>query len=499
VTDRKDVNDRAREGTLPAHPLQGVERVALRVVKPAETRASEPADPPAERALLGALLWAAANAPDTLRVDAVADILETGEPFYDRRLGDAYDAVRACRAAGAEHDVVAVAGALAREGTGGGLGSEGLDALKDGASTVSPRQARVYAQRVRDTWARRKVIAEARLLAEDARDPKVDAAVLLERSLALGKNHAARAAATAEVVSIKQALSTFLRGLETGKNTAVTTGLREVDLMTNGGLRPLETSIMAARPNIGKSLLAGQIGEAMNAADPTLVTVMFTLEMRAEMYAARLLSARSGVPMANFRRVVITPAQWTAIYAAVEGLAKRGLYFADSPSQTLAQVFSKLAQLTRVLAAEGRRIGLAVIDHVGLVKPSADALKKASREQQVAETSRALRSMATEFHCHAMGIAHINRTSEGTEAMPGIHQLRESGALEGDADNVFILHRERDPKTRQFRKDKPAAFAFAKGRLDETGVCLLGFDGAHQRFEDYAGSDDFDQVYGEQS
>jgi replicative DNA helicase len=499
MTDRKDVNDLHREGKLPAHPSQGTERVALRVVQHDERRPTEPADLAAERALLGALLWAGANAPEVLRAAAVADLLEGGEPFYDARYGAVYDACHAAHKAGAEHDAVAVAAELARAGKGGLLGgAEGLEALKDAASTVSTAQARVYAQRIRELWARRTALADARKLAEAARDPKVEPAVLLERAQAAAANYARRTAAVASIVSIKHSLAAFIGSLQTGKNEAMPTGLRQVDEITNGGLRPRETSILAARPNVGKSNLSAQFAEAMVAADPSMVAVIYTLEMRHEMYAARLLSARAGVPMQNFRRMVISPSQWEAIHKGVAALAERGLYFADSPSQTLAQVFASLETFTRMLAQEGRRIGLAVIDHVGLVKPSAEALKRASREQQVAETSRALRAIADKYHCHAMGIAHINRSSESApDALPGIHQLRESGALEGDADNVFILHRERDPKTRQFRKDKPAAFALGKGRLDETGVCLLGYDGAHARFTDYTGPEEFEQVYGD--
>ena len=141
---------------------------------------------------------------------------------------------------------------------------------------------------------------------------------------------------------------------------------------------------------------------------------------------------------------------------------------------------------------------LVVVDHVSLVKPSAEAIKRSNREQQVAETSRGLRFIANELGCHVMGIAHISREGEKESGnrMPQMRALRESGSLENDADLVMIMHRERDPDTGLLNNEKPAALAVAKARLDETAILLLNYDGARARFADWTGDGTYATFYG---
>ena len=174
---------------------------------------------------------------------------------------------------------------------------------------------------------------------------------------------------------------------------------------------------------------------------------------------------------------------------AMNKLAEVGLFFADSPSQTMAAIYATAQDRKRILAREGKRLGLVVVDHLGLVKPSAEALRRASREQQVAETSRALRFLASEIGCHVIGIAQLHRDAEkqGPGSMPKLHHLRESGSIEQDADLVLILHRERDQKTGMFVPNVPAHLAVAKGRLDETSTHLLQYEPHRARFSTWTG------------
>lgn len=498
----RDEADRLKDGDLAADPFADAERAApaLRAVKPGDKRApTEPCDLAAERALLGALLWAGANQPEALRVAAVLDLLENGEPFFERAHGHVFEAIRACAAARAEHDPVAVHEQLVRAGhdrAAGGM--DALRALADNASTVKEQQARVYADAIRRTWAKRVAIRGLRTLADDARSPKADLGQLVEKAQAIVAELAQRATTTAASVSIAESLKGLRRRLEAGVNTAIPTGLRDVDRALNGGLRPGEVTVLAARTNVGKSLLAAQIAEHMVSADPSVGALYVTLEMSHEMFTARLLSARSGVPLSKLRRSAVDMTEWRALTAAENELARKGLYFADAPSQTIAAVYATALERARLLGREGRRLGLIVIDHLGLVKPSAEALKKASREGQVAETSRGQRYLAAHLGVHVLGIAQIGRAAEqkGAEGMPKLHHLRESGALEQDADTVLILHRERDPQTGLFNRDKPPAIALAKGRMEEHAIELLSFDRGRARFGDWNGDESFGDFYG---
>lgn len=494
-----DDADRAKAGTLPRDPAADAERARLRVVKPNERpRTTEPAALDAEDALLGALLWAGKNQPGILRVTSVVDILETGEPFWQRGHGAVFEAMKACTAESHEHDPVAVLSQMARSGTQGSVNRETLEKLVDGASTVSERQARVYATEIRDAWARRTVIADARKLMEDARNPKTTTAALVEQARVAISQASARTATATSSVSIHKSAEMLFAKLQAGLNTAMPTGLGALDAAINGGLRPGEVSILAARPAIGKSVCASQIAEHIVSADASRAALYVTLEMTHEQFTARLIAARSGVPMSNLRRMVLNPTQWQGVTEAVRVLSQRGLYFTDSTTQTLASIYATAAQRARVLAREGKRLVLVVVDHVSLVKPSAEAIKRSNREQQVAETSRGLRFIANELGCHVMGIAHISREGEKESGnrMPQMRALRESGSLENDADLVMIMHRERDPDTGLLNNEKPAALAVAKARLDETAILLLNYDGARARFADWTGDGTYATFYG---
>jgi replicative DNA helicase len=494
MTDKRDVNDRAIAGTLPSDPSTGMVRVSApssgirTVTRLDERRVGAPhADVVIERALLGALLWCGANAPDTLRVSSVADLLESGEVFSAERHRHIYDACLACRAANVEHDPVAVFHELVRVGRDRAVGGmDALAAVRDWAEGLSESQARHYAQRVRDAWAKRKAIESSRALIERLQSPGASAVDILAEAQGVVVQYAERSASTATSLSVKESMRMLFEDLSKGENPAMATGLPKLDDALNGGLRPGEVSILAARTNVGKSVLSAQIAEHIVSSDEKIGALYVTLEMSHRAFSARLLAARSGVPLNNLRRMVLNPSQMNDVVTAMNRLAGVGLYFADSPSQTMAAIYATAQDRKRILAREGKRLGLVVVDHLGLVKPSAEALRRASREQQVAETSRALRYLATEIGCHVIGIAQIHRDAEkqGVGSRPKLHHLRESAALEQDADLVLILHRERDQKTGMFLLDRPASLAVAKGRLDETALLDLRYEAHRARFSD---------------
>lgn len=491
MTDHRDENDKLRDGDLPKDPFADGKRVKYsgpRLVGPNDKGLAQPADVPAEQALLGALLWSAANAPGTLTVTCVNDILIDGQTFFDRKHGDVYDAMLACTEQKQEHDPVAVMAKLVAAQADRRVGGlDGLRELMDNASTISEKQARVYAANIRLAWAKRSAIVDLRNLIEDARSPKVSAEEVYERAQQAAQLMSQRTVVSATTVSIGQSAMQLFTLLQTGTNTAISTGFRDIDEALNGGLRPAETSIIAARTSVGKSTLAANIGENMVTRDPTLIVLYVTLEMRHILFTARLLAARAGVTLSAIRRVSLNPNQWSAITQAVMDLKDKGLFFQDDPTQTLATILAMSRDVARRAKLVGKRLAMVVIDHVGLVKPSQKLLEKGTREQQVAETSRGMRLIGTELNCHVMGLAQIHRDAErqkGVEKMPKLHHLRESGALEQDADAIGILHRQRDESTGMLDKFKPAAFSVAKARMDETAIMLLDFDSKHVTFSD---------------
>jgi replicative DNA helicase len=480
-----DENELLQQGKLGANPAEGAARVApLREIAPPR-KIGEPSDVAAEAALLAALLWAASNQPETLRASAVMDLLPNGEPFYERKYGDIYEAMLACLAKNeetghtpVEHDPVAVAAHAARAGKGrDATGVDALLKLQAAASTVSDVQARAYADSIRSSWAKRCAIRDLRNVATDALSPKVTDVEIFERAQKASLEIMERAATRATTVSIKQSAEQVFKDMLTPGGAAVSTGLKDLDAVLNGGLRAPETSIVAARTSVGKSTLSIGIAEHMCMSDPLAGVLYVSMEMPHKSFTTKLLVSRTpGVTMAAMRRKVLNANQWRDLEASVKSVKDLELHFTVSMTQTLASVFAAASERQRILKKLGKRLVLVIIDHIGLVKASNELLKRATRQQQVAETSRGLRWIASEIGCHVMALAQIHRDAErqkATEGIPKLHHLREAGDIEQDADQIMILHRPRDPGTGLFVSGRPTALVLAKSRMDEETLGML--------------------------
>jgi replicative DNA helicase len=503
-----DENDRLQQGKLSADAFEGTKRVApgLRALAPPR-QIGEPCDEAAEAALAAGLLWSASFAPDVLRATAVRDILPNGEPFHNRAYGDIYDGCLDClntedgRKA-VEHDPVAVASRVSAAGKGRDATSiEALVKLQAAASTVSEVQARAYAESIRKTWAKRCAIRDLRLIASDALSPKISDVEIYERAQKAALAMMERQNSTTPVISLKDSIKQVFIDLSAPGVSTVSTGLYDVDNLLNGGIRAPETSLVAARTGVGKSTFAVGVAEFICDKDPTAAALHVTLEMSHKLFSMKLLASRSpSVTVASLRRKVLNADQWRSVTAAVSDVATKDpqLYFTVSLSQTLASVFAAARGMQQQLIRVGKRLVLVIIDHVGLVKSSVELLKRANRVQQVAETSRGLRFIANEVGCHVMGLVQIHRDAErqkSESSIPKLHHLRESGDLEQDADQIFILHRPRDPKTTLWIRDKPTAIVLAKGRMDETGANLLDFQNG--RYANWTDPDrTFESEYG---
>jgi len=483
-----DENELLAAGKLSPNLAEGTKRVELHVVDARMRKIGEPAEVAAEKALLAAFLWSASNAPDVLRASAVQDILPDRKPFYETAHGEIYEAMLACLAkieetghTPVEHDPVQVASHAAKLGYSSdrtGIGA--LEKLQSSASTVSEVQARAYAESIKSAWTKREAIRGLRRVVESALDPRISDIEIYRLAEKASADIMERSSAIASTISLKQSAEQFFTDLMAPTGAAVPTGLNNIDEMINGGLRAPETSILAARTNVGKSTIAVQIAEHMVASDPKVGALYVTMEMPHKSFTTKLLAARTpGVSVAAIRRKVLNTDQWRDLTASVKSVKDLELWFTVSLEQTLVSVLSAATDRARILDRAGKKLTLVVIDHIGLVKPSAELLKKGTREQQVAETSRGLRVIATKLGCHVMALAQIHRDAErqkNADAMPKLHHLRESGSLEQDADQIFIMHRPRDPMSGIFIKGKPTAFALAKGRLDETSITLLEFE-----------------------
>jgi replicative DNA helicase len=500
----KDENDRLAEGSLPGDPADDVEPVARENHARAEGRRlagstkGQPSDVDAEVALLASILWAAKYGHATIMVSTVRDLLESGDRFFSKSHQLIYDAMLSIDDAKSLPTPVAVQSRLREHGSDRAAGGvEYLEKLVSDAAATSEIIARAYAQSIRDTWMLRQMIAIGERIARDARAAKATAASVLETAHALVSEVAKSASATAEDEKLNHVMKRVVsNALSTAKRGGIHTGFRAIDKAIPA-LLPKEVTIVAARTSVGKSMWATQVSLNVVIDDPELAVEYVSLEMRSELFVERLLSSLSGVSHKVFRAteagvqineegtVGFTKDQFAKVLDAVNKWGGAPIFFSKSQTQTLLSINAIASKRAATLQKEGKRLALIVVDHIGLVKPSGP--RKRERRDEVAETSRGLRWLAETNNCHVIGISQINREVEkgrGGDRIPKLHNLKDSGSVEDDADNVFILHREKDEND-MFVPNKPVIFNVAKGRNDGRHSLKLGIDAEFMRFTDW--------------
>ncbi len=260
-----------------------------------------------------------------------------------------------------------------------------------------------------------------------------------------------------------------------GEVSGLTTGFNDLDSKTNG-FQPTELIILAARPSMGKTAFVVNIAEAV-ASHAHAGVVIFSLEQSKLELAERLLCIRAKIDGHKLRKGDLTDEEREKLVEASAQLSELPLYIDDQPARTMAQVGAICRRLKR-----RHGIGLIIIDYLQLIEPED---KRAPREQQIALIARRLKFLAKEIEVPVIALAQLNRGVELREdKRPRLADLRESGAIEQDADLVMFLHRPDayDPE------DQPglAEVIIAKHRSGPTGIVNLTWKRESMRFVDFS-------------
>lgn len=262
------------------------------------------------------------------------------------------------------------------------------------------------------------------------------------------------------------------------KVTGIPTGFKQLDA-DMGGLHEGDLTFLGARPGMGKTSLAMNVAEYV--ARSGYAAIMFSLEMTCSQLAQRLMCSRAPASLHRARTANLLPGEWQAINHARLDLEKLNIYVDDTPGATLGEVRSKTRRLQADLARRGLRVGLLVVDHLQIMKhPDSD-----NRAQAIGSTTRGLKALAKELHIPVLVLAQLNRDVEKrTDKRPMISDVRDSGNVEEDADNILFLYR--DEYYRGDRTDKPgiAEVLVSKQRNGPTGVIELFFNAATTTFTD---------------
>jgi replicative DNA helicase len=257
--------------------------------------------------------------------------------------------------------------------------------------------------------------------------------------------------------------------------TGVTTGYVDLDRLT-AGLQPSDLIIIAARPSMGKTAFALNI--AANAARRGDVGVaVFSLEMSKEQLALRMLCAEARVDLSRVRTGHLAPGELGDLAQSAHILISQPIYIDDTPAITVLELRAKARRLWRDPQS---KLGLIVVDYLQLMRSSEG---KDSREQEISEISRSLKALAKELHVPVIALSQLNRQVENrSPPVPRLSDLRESGAIEQDADVIMFIYRDEAYNEDSDRKGL-ADIIIAKQRNGPTDKLELAFLREYTRFE----------------
>ncbi len=256
--------------------------------------------------------------------------------------------------------------------------------------------------------------------------------------------------------------------------TGVPTGFTELDDMT-AGLQPSDLIIVAGRPSMGKTALALSIAQYA-AIEKRLPVAIFSLEMSKEQLVLRLLCSEARVDSHKLRSGFLGRADWPKLTAAAGRLAEAPIFIDDTPAMTVLEMRAK----ARRLMAE-RGLGLVIVDYLQLMRGRGDA---DNREQEISDISRSLKALAKELSIPVISLSQLSRAVEtrGGDKKPQLADLRESGAIEQDADVVMFVFREE--VYRQTEENRGIAeILVRKQRNGPIGEVRLAFLDRYTRFE----------------
>lgn len=432
----------------------------------------------AEQSLIGACL---------ISSEAFNEVTEllTPEDFYDTSCRIVYEAIKGLSHAGKPSDLVTVSEELKTSGDFERIG--GMVYLAGLMSSVATTANIIsHAQIVLEYSLRRRMLRASDKIAGYALKFELDSAGIIsesERELL----EASRVHESSNPVRISELTPTAIKTLEelhnTGgrKVTGYSTGFTNVDSILSG-FQPGSLNIIAARPSMGKTALALNMAQFGGENDSNPHVLLFSLEMSSEQLIQRMLSAQSGIKLSEISSGQVSDYDFLKVCNAAETLNERNIFIHDTPRLSATDFTTQC----RRFKTRHPELALIVVDYLQLMH--VDGRKGDNRQQETADISRALKGVAVELCCPVLALSQLSREVERrTERKPQLSDLRDSGAIEQDADTVMLLYREDyyDPDKQNANPNSRAELRIAKNRTGRTGICRLTFRREYTRFTDY--------------
>ena len=427
----------------------------------------------AEGSVLGAML---------LSRDAIARVIEIldSRSFYRKVHRDIYEAILELFERGEPADLITVSDLLSKKGLLESVGGYTyLSSLLDKVPT--PSNAAYYAKIIQEKAILRELIEASIKIKELAEDENEEVPLIMDRAEQLIFAVTQRKVFQYFIPLKEELFSVFemieVRSQKHSYLSGIPTGFDEFDKIT-GGLQYSDFIIIAGRPSMGKTALCLNIAHHVGV-NLKLPVAIFSLEMSSEQVAMRLLSAEAGIPYYKLRVGDLTEEEWRRITTGINNLAEAPIYIDDSPTMTVLEMRAKARRLKSEVG-----LSLIIIDYLQLMNSGG---KIENRVQEISKISRDLKTMARELDIPVITLSQLSRAVEQRQdKRPQLSDLRESGAIEQEADLVSFLYRDE-----YYNKDSPVKglceIILSKHRNGPTGTIKLGFNKEIMKFDNLKG------------
>lgn len=335
----------------------------------------------------------------------------------------------------------------------------------------SAGNVKYYCQSVRDNSTQRKILLASEEIGDFIKSSRGSVEELANFS-EMKIFNATQARVSSKLKHLKDILlPKYINFDKIKESPGISTGFKNIDELI-GGIHPGSLMIVAARPGVGKTSLVLGIAQKVSMMNKGTVAV-FSLEMSEEEIGDRIVSSISGVSSEKIRQAKVEPSEFGFLYKAVEEMESADMYVDDSPSLTMFELRSRVKRLSI-----SKDLALVVVDYLQLM--SYDGRRPESRQQEVSNISRGLKQLAKEFKVGVIAVSQLNRHVESRQdRKPQLSDLRESGAIEQDADIVSFLYFDPEDYSNML-----ADLIIAKHRSGPTGVIHLVFTESCTRFRD---------------
>ena len=438
----------------------------------------QPQAPEVEKAVLGALM---------IDKDAYLLICETLQPesFYEPRHQRIFDAIRLLSIEEKPVDVLTVTEQLAKMGDLENVGGPGYIAELS-SRTATSANIEYHANIIAEKYLSRQLINYANSIGTKAFDETNDVNEVIQEAESIlfsiaqtnmKKDYVHIAPLIKESEKIMMAASS-----NNGEVTGISTGYYKLDDLTSGWQKS-DLIIIAGRPAMGKTAFALSMAKNI-AADQKKPVAFFSLEMSGVQLTNRLISNMCEISGKKILNGQLDRDEWDRFDKRINNLMDGPIFIDETPGLSVFELRTKARRLVRE-----RKIELIMIDYLQLM--NANGMRINNRQEEVATISRSLKGLAKELNIPIIALSQVNRVNEGREGVEGkrplLSDLRESGAIEQDADMVLFVHRpeyyhlEFGPNGEDYRG--MAEIIIAKNRKGATGILMLKFRGEYTRFE----------------